>query len=171
MIDGKVVESFDLRPRLFKPDKIAPEAMEKTGMTKKGIMARPMGPKDAWEMFVEIIGKYVNPYDKRDKLVFVAYNAKFDFDFLRRMAEKCGEQFFGSWFWWPPICVAVLAMDRISVANRAKLPDFKLGTLVSALGIDVDPDKLHDACYDIYLTRLLHEMVGNRVPKAVDERP
>lgn len=39
--------------------------------------------------------------------------------------------------------------------NDPKLPDFKLLTVCKYLGIPVDETKLHDALYDIELTREL----------------
>jgi DNA polymerase-3 subunit epsilon len=167
VINGVIEESFDLRPRLFSPDLVTGEAMEKTGMTHKGIMARPMGPKDAHGAFTEVLGRYVNKFDKRDKFTMVAYNSKFDWDMLQSFFKKCGDDYFGSWFWWPAVCVAILTMDKLSIHNRAKLPNMQLATLANALQLPVDESMLHDACYDIYLTRLLHEMVGTNVPKAV----
>lgn len=168
VIDGVLVDSFDLRPRLFKGDKISEDALAKSGTKKEELLERPMGPKAAHKAMVEVFGKYVDKYNRQDKFTFVAYNAKFDWDFLYRFFEKSGDEFFGSWFWWPPICVAVLTMNRISVESRVKLSDFTLGTLATALKVEVDPERLHDANYDLYLTRRIHEIVGVNVPKAID---
>lgn len=46
-------------------------------------------------------------------------------------------------------------------SSGAKRANFKLATVSKALGIEVDDSKLHDAEYDILLTRQIYNLVTN----------
>jgi DNA polymerase III subunit epsilon len=52
----------------------------------------------------------------------------------------------------------VLASNYLK-AERHLIQDFKLKTVAKHLGIEVDETKLHDAKYDIYLTREIFNIV------------
>ena len=52
------------------------------------------------------------------------------------------------------IDVAVMA-HAYFLEERAKLPNFKLGTVAEYVGVDVDSGDLHDAFYDVELTKQL----------------
>ena len=109
--------------------------------------------------FVEMISKYVDKFNKADKFYLVGYNnASFDNQFLRAWFVQNGDQYFGSWFWSVPIDVFVLAGQKL-LTERPKMKDFKLATVCRQMGIEVDDDLLHDALYDIILTRALYGKV------------
>jgi DNA polymerase-3 subunit epsilon len=40
------------------------------------------------------------------------------------------------------------------------MPSFKLSRVAKTLGIEVDEDRLHDADYDVYLTREIYKTVS-----------
>ena len=67
-----------------------------------------------------------------------------------------GDNYFYSWFWVNSIDVMVLATQHL-MELRPDMPDFKQETVARALGIDLDPSKLHDAAYDIYLTKEIYK--------------
>jgi len=48
----------------------------------------------------------------------------------------------------------ILLMEK-----RHQMPDFKLMTVAKFLGIEVDPEKAHDAMYDIDVTMRIFEML------------
>ena len=54
--------------------------------------------------------------------------------------------------------VYVLATQKL-LKERSKLLDFKLNTVCSYVGITIDDSQLHDAIYDIKLTRELYKIV------------
>lgn len=102
-----------------------------------------------------LLGKYIDKYDRNDKYHFIGYNARFDADFVRKLFEKNGDQYFGSWFWFPPIDVMNLAaVDLLKLRNT--LPNFKLATVIEKYGIKSEEEKeLHDAYTDVRLTQKL----------------
>ena len=137
-------EFFHLRVKPFETDAVEVEALKVSGLDPK----EGMCPKEAHGRLVEILGRYVDKYDKRDKLFFAAYNAQFDNAFLRRFFEKCGDKYFGSWFWHPPIDIMGAALLKL-LDKRAGMENFKLATVARTLGIDFDAEKAHGAEYDI----------------------
>lgn len=150
-IDGEVVESFDFPMRPHKGDNVTEDALAINGIKRAELNDRPE-PNAAYKELCDVMAKYVNKFDTADKLHMVAYNAPFDAGHLRAWFGKCGDRYYGSWFWHPPIdvmCMAayVLADQRHTMAN------FRLATVAEQLGITVAADDLHDADYDIKLTR------------------
>jgi DNA polymerase-3 subunit epsilon len=113
--------------------------------------------EDVYSDIIAMLGQYVNKFDKKDKFHLVGYNIKgFDTEFLRAFFLQNNDQFFGSWFWSVPIDVIVLAQTML-MPKRPDMVDFKLHTVAEALGIPVDKTQLHDASYDIELTRLIYK--------------
>lgn len=106
-----------------------------------------------------MLAKYVDKYKKTDKFFLVGYNnASFDNQFLRGFFLQNNDQYFGSWFWSNSIDVMVLASNKL-VERRAEMENFKLSTVAKFLGIQVSEDNLHDAFYDIYLTKAIFDIV------------
>lgn len=49
--------------------------------------------------------------------------------------------------------------------QRPDMPDFKLATVAQFMGIEVDETKLHDATYDLILTRGIFERLRESLSK------
>lgn len=157
-MDNQIVEQKDIRVRPFPSDEIQPRALEVQGRTEHEIMSYPE-PDEAMIELETLLGTFVDKYNKNDKFVFVAYNAKFDEEFLRKFFYKSNNKYFGSWFWTPTICAMHLAMHHLQ-SHRAKLPNFKLETICSALGLSTEEGAgMHDALTDIILTRQLYQEI------------
>lgn len=86
-------------------------------------------------------------------------NASFDNPFLRAWFVQNGDQYFGSWFWSNSLDTFILATPLL-MRNRHEMQDFKLKTVAEALGIGFDETKLHDASYDIDLTRAIYRHIN-----------
>ena len=70
--------------------------------------------------------------------------------------------YFGSWFWANSIDVMVLASAYLAT-RRPDMENFKLSTVARTLGVDVQSESLHDAMYDIELTKAVFDIVtGNQ---------
>jgi DNA polymerase-3 subunit epsilon len=168
IVDEKLGEPFDFKVRPYPGDIIEDAALSVSG-AKREQLVMPVGASGdqiaAWELetpykdpirtrgkLLDVLGEHVNKFDRTSKYWFVAYNASFDYQFLRQWFEKAGDKYFGSWFWWPALDVAVIAALAIG-DGRAKMRDFKLATVAGTLGLDLDPTRLHDAAYDIEVTR------------------
>ena len=148
---GGLVDEFVLECRPFEDDIIDEEALAINNVSKDDLFKR-MSPKDAYRQLTQKLSRFVDKYDKKDKLHFIGYSALFDANFLRQFFLKNGDSYFGSFFFYPIIDVATLAGLAL-MEERPILDDFKLPTVAERFGIRVEKKKLHGALYDIQLTR------------------
>lgn len=158
VIDGKHVQDFDFHVRPNPKAVIEDAALNVGGVTREQVLAYPpMG--QVYKEFVAMLDKYVDKYNKKDKFFLVGYNnAAFDNQFLRGFFLQNGDNYFGSYFWLNSIDVMVLASAYIA-DRRADMENFKLSTVAKFLGVSVSDDSLHNALYDIELTRAVYEIV------------
>lgn len=161
VIDGKSVETFDFKVQPNPKAQIEDAALAVGGVTREQIMAYPsMG--QVYTQLVTMLAKYVNKYDKTDKFHLVGYNNRgFDDNFFRGFFLQNGDNFFGSWFWADSIDVLVLASTFLA-DRRADLPNFKLATVADFLGIDTTAGKLHDASFDIFVTKAVFDFIMSK---------
>lgn len=161
VIDGKSVETFDFKVQPNPKAQIEDAALAVGGVTREQIMAYPpMG--QVYTQIVAMLAKYVNKYDKTDKFHLVGYNNRgFDDNFFRGFFLQNGDNYFGSWFWADSIDVLVLASTFLA-DRRADLPNFKLATVADFLGIDTTAGKLHDASFDIYVTKAVFDFIMSK---------
>lgn len=157
-IDGEVKEYFDLKVCPNPSCTIEDQALAVSNLTREIVLAYPpMG--EIYRQFVTILGKYVDKFNKKDKFFLVGYNnASFDNQFLRAFFVQNNDQYFGSWFWSNSLDVMVLA-SKYLMEQRPNMPSFQLKTVAAFAGIEIDETKLHDATYDIDITRQLYYKV------------
>lgn len=162
VIDGAVKETFDFHVQPNPKALIEEEALKVGGVTREQILAYPP-MQQVYQEFVAMLGKYVDKFNKKDKFFLVGYNnAAFDNQFLRGFFLQNGDVYFGSWFWSNSIDVMVLASAYLAT-RRPEMENFKLSTVAKTLGIVVNDDSLHDAMYDIELTKAVFDIVtGNQ---------
>lgn len=162
-IDGVVKEEFDYHVQPNPRAIIEDAALVVGGVTREQVMSYP--PMNViYDQFVKMLSKYVDKYDTKDKFFLVGYNnAAFDNQFLRGFFLQNGDKYFGSWFWVNSIDVMVMATVALA-ARRAAMENFKLSTVAAAMGIEVKTDKLHNAMYDIYLTRGIYAKIMSSLP-------
>jgi DNA polymerase III subunit epsilon len=151
-IDGKDIETFDIKLQPSPAAEIEDEALQVSGLTRE-ILASYQDQKSGYLQLVAILSKYVDKYNKTDKFFLAGYNnASFDNQFLRALFTQCNDNYFGSWFWSNSIDVMCSATEYL-INKRCQMIDFKLKTVIKELGIELDESKLHDAVYDIQKTR------------------
>lgn len=154
-IDGEVKEYFNIKIKPFEGAVITPEALTTCNLTED-IINNYQAPEEGFKQFVGILNKYVDKYNKKDKFFLVGYNNNsFDNNFLRAFYERYGDKYFYSYFWVNSIDVMVLATQHL-IEKRHLMMNFKLMTVARELGLQVIDEKLHDAEYDIDLTRKVY---------------
>ena len=117
------------------------------------------GKTKEYNQLIKLLSKYIDKYDKTDKFFLAGYNnASFDNHFLKAFFVQNGDNYFYSWFWVNSIDVMVLASQYL-MAERSKMKDFKQETVAKALGIPIESVKLHDATYDIELTKAIWDII------------
>lgn len=153
-VDGEVVEEHDWFMRPASGKLANKEALAVNDLTIEKIKEFESEGK-VYRKVLAIFDKYINKYDSGDKAYVFAYNAGFDLDFINHWFRDNGNVYLFSYTAWPWIDVAVLAAI-FAEKQRDKLPNFKLGTVAEALGIEMDESKLHNALYDTHLTRQVY---------------
>lgn len=155
-IDGEVKKEFNYFIRPFANDKIEFEALKVSNSTEQQIM-RYAAPDLIYKEFVEMLSEYVSKFDKQDKFFIVAYNAKFDVDFLRAFFRKNNDNYFNSWFWSANIDVMSIAAFYFSLKKeKTQIESFKLESICRLLGVDLYGN-FHTAADDIRFTRELYK--------------
>lgn len=149
-----VLDELDLKFRPFSMEYCEDAAFAKCGITREYLEKLPMSSQEAFDTIIAFLAKHCNRYDKKNKLQLVAYNAAFDSDFIRAFFKKHNDDYYGSWFWTPSLCVMQGAAFRLK-EHRDSFPNFQLGTLCKAASLPWDETKAHDALYDIRQTREL----------------
>ena len=160
-IDGVVKEHFDFKVAPNPKLEISDEALKVSNKTRDEVLAySPMS--EVYPKFIDVLAKYVDRYDNADKFFLVGYNnAAFDNQFLREWFMQNNDVYFGSWFWPNSLDVFILETQKLLQA-RSGMPNFKLHTTCRYAGIEVDASRLHDAAYDIGLTRALYKIVTEK---------
>ncbi len=156
-LDGFAAYRFDFKMKPFPDQIIEDSALEANGFTRSQIEGFA-DPVKCYNDVLRIIGKYVNRYDKKDKLTIVGYNSRFDDGFLREWFTRCGADKFtyGSHFFWPAIDVSNMVAVKYRKV-RSSFPNFKLMTVAKILKIEVDESKAHDAVYDTAVTKAIYQ--------------
>ncbi len=167
-VNGKVLDKLDYRCRPFVQDIVDPEAL-KIGHTSAEQIIQYPKPTDIYQALTIKLGCHVDKYDRSDKFHFIGYNALFDYQFLRRFWEKNSDQWFGSWFWHPPIDIMTIAGAAL-MDKRHLLANFRQSTVYEHLFGDPPPvHQLHSAIHDVQLTMALYDLlVGQDIDKLVD---
>lgn len=158
--DKALVEQFDFKMAPGPLDVIEEEALQINRHTREELLLWPNGAT-TYGHFTTMLGKHCDKFDRSDKIHFVGYNADFDSSFVRRWFEKCGDQYFGSWFFWPILDVSKLAGIRL-MKTRASLRDFKLMTVARFLNLITAEEAdagAHDALFDIKVTMKLFKVL------------
>lgn len=156
VINGVLKESFDYS-MCPPPDKTFDvRALEVINLDMKAI-GNFASSEDMYDQFFKLVKKYVNVYDKKDKLHFLAYNSPFDVSFIRQWFLDNNNKYYGSMFWTPDICIMRKAGDLLQ-SQRHELKNFKLKTVCDYLDIE-SRGQLHNAMIDIELTKQLNEYI------------
>jgi DNA polymerase-3 subunit epsilon len=157
-IDGEIVETFNFHVKPYGFQEITKEALEINGTKIKDLNKFP-APGIVYKNFIKVLEKYIDKFDKTDKFHMVGYNCQsFDSEFLREFFINNKNKFYGGLFWSATIDVMALAANHLRL-KRHRMSNFQLKTVAEELGIEVDETKLHDALYDIELTREIFEIV------------
>lgn len=153
-IDGEIKETFDFKVQPNPKAEISDEALAIAKVTREQI-ANYTPMETVFSEFIKMLGKYVNKNDETDNFYLVGFNnSSFDNPMLRAWFKQNGGEKYSSWFWSNCFDVFVMATPYI-LNQRPKMKSCNLFNVAKALGIEVDESKLHDALYDIEITRAI----------------
>lgn len=152
-IGGKKVDSYELKINPVGEWNSYARDMCKVDLSEE------VSPAEGFHNFVDFLKSHVNPFDRKDKYHFYAYNSPFDEGFVRSFFKRHDNNYYGSFFWTPSICIMKMAGEYLR-EQRKHMPNFRQGTVARILGIDVDEEKLHDALYDAELAKQIYDIVN-----------
>lgn len=155
-LDGEVVETFDLKMKPWDGCEYTDEALE-VGHVTRDIIDTYTPEAEVFLIFRSMLNRYVNRYDKSDKFVLIGYNAKFDKDMLYQLFVRNNDTYFFSLVWGNHLDIMSIATMYLE-SKRPDMVDFKLITVAQTLGFVIDEKQLHNALYDIWLTREIFRM-------------
>lgn len=159
VIDGELKERFNFKVKPFDKALIEEQALSVANVTESQIMEYP-SMNIIYKQIVEMLSKYVDKFDKKDKFHLVGYNnASFDNSFFRAFFVQNNDNYFGSWFWSDTIDVMVLASYKLRY-YRNSMSDFKQSSVAKYIGIEVDEERLHDADYDIDICMKIYKFLN-----------
>jgi len=159
IIDGDVKEEVNINLQPFPEDRISDKALEINGLKREDLFSPDrMTPAAGYQALMNILKKYVDKYEPKDKFQFCAFNARFDADFIRQFMKKNSDTYFGSWFWFPPIDIMQWCM-LLWMDERHMMKQFTLKSCCEHMGLEWDDAQAHEAMYDIKMTRELAKNV------------
>ena len=160
-VNGRVTETFNINMRPSGFHVIEPKALETSNLTIDDIMNNPYSQEEGFSEFIGILSRYVKPYVKakdKDRIFKIGYNSSsFDNNFLQQFFKYNNQdRLFFSFFYSDSPDVMVLCSDRF-IDERRSFNDFKLSTLARRFGLPVNESRLHEALYDVELTRMVYK--------------
>jgi DNA polymerase-3 subunit epsilon len=150
IVDGKLVKEFDFKVKPFQYQELDNKALKVNGITPEDIEREYSEPQDIFNQFKNIL--YSNL--KKDKKYHIAgYNIQFDIDFLIQFFDNnAGKSDFFNLFFLPGVDIMQVA-NFVLMKERHLFRDFKQSTVANHLGIKINSEQLHDAIYDIKISR------------------
>lgn len=160
-IDNKIVEEFDL---LMKPTdfaNISSKALEVQKRTLSDIKTYK-DPSITHKKLVEIFDKYINKFDREDKMAIGGYNVDFDIGFLFSFFKRNGHNFLGSYIDFTRKYDPLGVMYFLKSSGKYDGQNCKLETVANEFGIDLGKDA-HDALADVIATKEIWEYLVNNI--------
>lgn len=155
-IDGEIKDIINIKMKPNPQAVIDDEALAVAGITKETLDSYELSMNQGYIAFIDVLKKYVDKFNKDDKMFLCGFrNTGFDDPFMNAWFKQCGDNYFFSWFWGNSLDVSVMASNTLK-EERYKMSNFKLSTVAEKFEIEVDHTRLHDALYDIELTREIY---------------
>lgn len=150
-IDKKIVERFNIFSKPFEGADVSQEALDVHGLTLEQINSF-QDSKDATKQIIDILNKYVNKFDKKDKYIVAGYNVEFDINKLSTFLKKNGENYLFSYIDNKKLDPMHWILPLQILGKIPYLENNRLGTWCDYFEIEIIA---HDGMSDIEATRKL----------------
>ena len=151
-IDGVKKEEFNLKPAPFPNDVVNLKAVEAHGIPEEVFRAY-VSPYEVHKALISVWDRYIDKFDKNDKLTIVAYNARFDDEFLRAWFKKLCDNYYGSYI--QPYKIDIFSITgMLQVLGVLPTDNLRQETVASYLGIQYNA---HDGLEDIRAGRQIFQ--------------
>lgn len=152
-INHKEVERVYIEMKPPEGTIIPPVVLDLTGLTIEQIRGFPSQEK-GYKQLVELFGRYIDRFDKQDKLFTIGYNLDFDLRFLARFFKAMGDDYLFS-FLGCKIDVLTL-FNQFRSEQNLYFQNSKLETACTHFGIKLEA---HNALSDIQATLELYDFL------------
>ena len=136
---------------------------ELTGITWEFLEKHGLPESVLFNSFLAFLDENVNKFDRADKMIFCAYNAKFDEWFIRQFFKRYDNKYFGAYFYTGVLDI----LGTVNFCIRRGLigvpPSLKNADVAKFLKIKVDEKQLHSALYDMKLSKQIEETLENKI--------
>ena len=133
-----------------------------TGLTKEKVYAEGLDPPEAFSKIIQTLNIYVDRFNNKDKFNFYGWNGRFDGNFVRQFFKDNNCNFFGSYFWTPPLDLMAISMYLLR-EERNEISAAKLKSVAKYLGIDLKKYNLHSALDDAKVMMEIKSIVEEKV--------
>jgi DNA polymerase III subunit epsilon len=157
-VDGEMVEEFNFKFQPISWENINQEALDVHKMTIDEIKTF-MLPNAAHALFIDVLGRHCEKFNRADKFYPAGYNVKVDIDFLAQWFHKLGDNYLGSWINWRALDPLPL-LAFMDFQDKIVLPNYKLETVASALNVELIA---HDALSDVRATREIYRQITDNI--------
>lgn len=157
-INNEIIDTFNYT---FNPGDVEIDNDALLTLNKGEILNQSITSNKVFELFIKFLDKHCDKFSKKDKFLFVAYNAHFDNRFIREWFLKNDNNFFGAYFHSGTIDVMVL-VNFIIKQYRSSMPSISFDKVCSLFKIDLQ--NAHDAEYNVdALVSLYNDICKNNL--------
>lgn len=165
VIGNEVVDKIYIR---MKPKNNAKIEYHKTLANTHSKDNGTVSQKIGFNKFIAFLDKYVKRYNTTDKLIGIAFNATFEQNHLINWFAENNHKYLSSYILPPIVCVQQLT--NIAIPHIVPLLKKRtLAAVASAVDIEYDSRKLHNAYYDAYLCMRVYFALEKRMIKKLRE--
>ena len=152
-IDKNDVEKFNFYIKPFENSEVNEKALEVQGRTLEELKTdKYVEEKEVYKLFIKLLDKYIDKYDKTDKFIVAGYNVRFDVDILKALFQRHGNNFLFSYL-DSSMLDPLYSIRLLQIAEVLPvLENNKLETWCKHFGIEL---KAHDSLEDIEATKKL----------------
>ena len=154
-IDNEVVEWFNIRCKPHEGADISESALKTIGLTIEELN-QEQEPEQALKELEKVFSKYIDRYNKNDKLIMICHNYPFDFRMLYNFYSRLNNKFMGSFIDFKlNVCTLNLVKSLQVMGILPILENNRLETWCRYFGVTLE--NAHDALEDIRATREVYK--------------
>lgn len=156
-IDNEVVKWFNIRCKPHEGADISESALKTIGLTIEELN-QEQEPEQALKELEKVFSKYIDRYNKNDKLIMICHNYPFDFRMLYNFYSRLNNKFMGSFIDFKlNVCTLNLVKSLQVMGILPILENNRLETWCRYFGVTLE--NAHDALEDIRATREVYKNI------------